>query len=136
MITVKRAYDPVSRADGARLLVERLWPRGIAKADAAVDEWLKDVAPKDLAGKNVLKTPMGRLPMPGAIVRMKGSMQSHQLSTMCSFSAVTVSTLVDRGSPRRENSASNTGSEVSANAGNSNVSMVRWSQRATATLSL
>jgi uncharacterized protein YeaO (DUF488 family) len=45
MITLKRAYDPVSRADGIRLLVERLWPRGIAKADLAVDEWLKDVAP-------------------------------------------------------------------------------------------
>jgi uncharacterized protein YeaO (DUF488 family) len=45
MITVKRAYDPVSRADGIRLLVERLWPRGIAKADLSVDEWLKEVGP-------------------------------------------------------------------------------------------
>ena len=45
MITVKRTYDPVSPDDGARLLVERLWPRGVAKADAAVDEWLRDVAP-------------------------------------------------------------------------------------------
>jgi uncharacterized protein YeaO (DUF488 family) len=45
MITLKRAYDPVSRADGIRLLVERLWPRGIAKADLEVDEWLKEVGP-------------------------------------------------------------------------------------------
>jgi len=45
MITLKRAYDPVSRGDGTRLLVERLWPRGIAKADLAVDEWLKEVGP-------------------------------------------------------------------------------------------
>jgi uncharacterized protein YeaO (DUF488 family) len=45
MINVKRAYDPVSRADGARFLVERLWPRGIAKVDLAVDGWLKEVAP-------------------------------------------------------------------------------------------
>jgi uncharacterized protein YeaO (DUF488 family) len=45
MIGLKRAYEPVSRADGVRLLVERLWPRGIAKADLALDEWLKDVAP-------------------------------------------------------------------------------------------
>jgi uncharacterized protein YeaO (DUF488 family) len=45
MITLKRAYETVSRADGVRILVERLWPRGIAKADAALDGWLKDVAP-------------------------------------------------------------------------------------------
>jgi len=45
MITLKRAYEPVSRADGIRLLVERLWPRGIAKADLNVDEWLKEVGP-------------------------------------------------------------------------------------------
>lgn len=45
MITVKRAYEPVSRADGVRVLVERLWPRGLTKAKLAVDEWLKDVAP-------------------------------------------------------------------------------------------
>jgi uncharacterized protein YeaO (DUF488 family) len=45
MIGLKRAYEPVSRTDGVRLLVERLWPRGIAKADLALDEWLKDVAP-------------------------------------------------------------------------------------------
>jgi uncharacterized protein YeaO (DUF488 family) len=45
MLTVKRAYEPVSRADGLRFLVERLWPRGIAKADLPIDQWLKDVAP-------------------------------------------------------------------------------------------
>lgn len=45
MIRIKRAYEPPSRSDGRRLLVERLWPRGIKKADLALDEWLKDVAP-------------------------------------------------------------------------------------------
>ena len=45
MIALKRAYDPVSRSDGIRFLVERLWPRGIAKTDLTIDEWLKDVAP-------------------------------------------------------------------------------------------
>jgi uncharacterized protein YeaO (DUF488 family) len=45
MIGLKRAYEPVSRTDGVRLLVERLWPRGIAKADLALDEWLKEVGP-------------------------------------------------------------------------------------------
>lgn len=45
MITVKRAYDPTSRADGKRFLVERLWPRGIRKEALVIDAWLKEVAP-------------------------------------------------------------------------------------------
>ncbi len=45
MIALKRAYDPVSPADGTRLFVERLWPRGISKARLQVSAWLKDVAP-------------------------------------------------------------------------------------------
>jgi len=45
MIQLKRAYEPPSRQDGLRILVERLWPRGVTKARAALDLWLKDVAP-------------------------------------------------------------------------------------------
>jgi|SRR5438876_3403803 len=45
MIKLKRAYEPASREDGARFLVERLWPRGLAKRDLRLDGWLKDVAP-------------------------------------------------------------------------------------------
>jgi uncharacterized protein YeaO (DUF488 family) len=45
MITLKRAYDPVSRTDGRRFLVERLWPRGVTKAKLHVDAWLKDAGP-------------------------------------------------------------------------------------------
>jgi uncharacterized protein YeaO (DUF488 family) len=45
MITLKRAYDAVSRTDGTRFLVERLWPRGISKARLQVDAWLKEVGP-------------------------------------------------------------------------------------------
>jgi uncharacterized protein YeaO (DUF488 family) len=45
MIKLKRAYEDPSRADGARILVERLWPRGLSKERAALDLWLKDVAP-------------------------------------------------------------------------------------------
>jgi uncharacterized protein YeaO (DUF488 family) len=45
MITLKRAYDPASRSDGTRVLVERLWPRGVAKAKLQIEAWLKDVAP-------------------------------------------------------------------------------------------
>ena len=44
-IAVKRVYDPPSKSDGTRVLVDRLWPRGIAKAKARVDAWLKEVGP-------------------------------------------------------------------------------------------
>jgi uncharacterized protein YeaO (DUF488 family) len=45
MIQIKRVYDPSSRRDGARILVERLWPRGITKQRASLELWLKDIAP-------------------------------------------------------------------------------------------
>jgi uncharacterized protein YeaO (DUF488 family) len=45
MIRLKRAYEPPSAADGTRVLVERLWPRGLSKREAAIDLWLKEIAP-------------------------------------------------------------------------------------------
>ena len=45
MITLKRAYDPVSGTDGTRFLVERLWPRGVSKTKLRVDAWLKEAGP-------------------------------------------------------------------------------------------
>jgi len=45
MIKLKRAYEKPSRDDGLRILVERLWPRGLTRERAAVDLWLKEVAP-------------------------------------------------------------------------------------------
>jgi uncharacterized protein YeaO (DUF488 family) len=44
-IHLKRVYDPRAREDGARFLVERLWPRGIRKTELADTEWIKDAAP-------------------------------------------------------------------------------------------
>lgn len=44
-IALKRAYDPPSPSDGFRVLVDRLWPRGVSKENAAIDEWEKDLAP-------------------------------------------------------------------------------------------
>jgi uncharacterized protein YeaO (DUF488 family) len=44
---LKRIYDTPSDDDGYRVLVDRLWPRGIRKADAKIDEWLKEIAPSD-----------------------------------------------------------------------------------------
>jgi uncharacterized protein YeaO (DUF488 family) len=45
MIQLGRAYDPPSRTDGTRFLVERLWPRGVKKTSLHIKDWLKDVAP-------------------------------------------------------------------------------------------
>jgi len=44
-IRLKRAYDPAEPEDGTRILVDRLWPRGLSRDAAKVDHWLKDVAP-------------------------------------------------------------------------------------------
>lgn len=44
-VRVKRVYEPPHRSDGARILVDRLWPRGVRKQDLAFDQWAKDVAP-------------------------------------------------------------------------------------------
>ena len=47
MLKLKRAYEKPSSADGERLLVDRLWPRGLKKEKAHLDDWLKDLAPSD-----------------------------------------------------------------------------------------
>ncbi|WP_400767773.1 DUF488 domain-containing protein [Methylosinus sporium] len=47
MFKIKRAYEPASAEDGKRILVDRLWPRGLSKAKAALDEWDRLVAPSD-----------------------------------------------------------------------------------------
>ncbi|MGZ7069074.1 MAG: DUF488 domain-containing protein [Methanobacterium sp.] len=47
MIIIKRAYQPAEDGDGFRILVDRLWPRGISKEKAKLDLWLKDIAPSN-----------------------------------------------------------------------------------------
>jgi uncharacterized protein YeaO (DUF488 family) len=44
-VKLKRAYDPAVSGDGKRILVDRLWPRGVSKARAHLDSWMKDIAP-------------------------------------------------------------------------------------------
>lgn len=46
-IRIKRVYEDPSPDDGTRVLVDRLWPRGVSKEEAQLDDWLKDVAPSD-----------------------------------------------------------------------------------------
>jgi len=47
MIRIKRIYEKPNRADGYRILVDRLWPRGISKENAQIDSWLKEISPSD-----------------------------------------------------------------------------------------
>ena len=44
-LRLKRAYEPAAPSDGHRILVDRLWPRGVSREDAAIDEWMKEIAP-------------------------------------------------------------------------------------------
>ncbi|AWM25984.1 uroporphyrin-III C-methyltransferase [Sinorhizobium fredii USDA 205] len=50
-LKLKRVYEAPEASDGARILVDRLWPRGIAKEKARIDLWLKDIAPSDALRK-------------------------------------------------------------------------------------
>jgi uncharacterized protein YeaO (DUF488 family) len=50
-IVIKRIYEPVESTDGVRILVDRLWPRGMKKENAHIDEWLKEAAPSAILRK-------------------------------------------------------------------------------------
>ena len=52
MVRVKRVYEKAETGDGFRVLVDRLWPRGMKKEDAKIDLWMKDVAPSDALRKS------------------------------------------------------------------------------------
>ncbi|MGA9364772.1 MAG: DUF488 family protein [Bacteroidota bacterium] len=47
MIKLKRIYEKAERTDGKRVLIDRLWPRGVRKEEAHIDEWLREIAPSD-----------------------------------------------------------------------------------------
>jgi uncharacterized protein YeaO (DUF488 family) len=57
MLRIKRVYEPRERGDGARILVDRLWPRGLSKEAAAVDRWMKELGPS-----HALRTWFGHRP--------------------------------------------------------------------------
>jgi len=52
MVRTKRVYDPAAKEDGYRVLVDRLWPRGMKKEAAKIDLWMKEVAPSDQLRKS------------------------------------------------------------------------------------
>ena len=51
MFKLKRIYEPSERSDGCRVLVDRLWPRGVSKEKAQIDLWMKEIAPSDALRK-------------------------------------------------------------------------------------
>jgi uncharacterized protein YeaO (DUF488 family) len=91
-IVVKRIYDPVAERDGYRILVDRLWPRGIKKEKAEIDTWLKEVAPStDLrkwyhAGKGSFsefkKKYLAELKENPALTDLKSLLKAHKKVTL------------------------------------------------------
>lgn len=73
-IRLKRAYEPPSRDDGARILVERLWPRGVRKEALALDLWLKDIAPSPALRRWFAHEPAR---FPGFIERYRGELEAN-----------------------------------------------------------
>lgn len=51
MASIKRVYDPREESDGYRVLVDRLWPRGLTREEAAIDDWAKEIAPSSALRK-------------------------------------------------------------------------------------
>jgi len=61
-LALKRVYAPASPDDGRRVLIERLWPRGLRKAEAGVDLWLKEIAPSHVLRRWFHEAPEARWP--------------------------------------------------------------------------
>jgi hypothetical protein len=79
-VRIKRVYEPPAPDDGFRVLVDRLWPRGLSKERAAIDLWEKDVAPSD-----ALRTAFhhGGLPWPISPTTTAPSSPARRRSTSC-----------------------------------------------------
>jgi uncharacterized protein YeaO (DUF488 family) len=72
-VKLKRAYEPATASDGTRILIDRLWPRGVKKADAAIDQWVKDIAPS-----TALRKWFGHAPERWAEFRRRYAAEVHQ----------------------------------------------------------
>jgi uncharacterized protein YeaO (DUF488 family) len=72
-VKLKRAYEPATASDGTRILIDRLWPRGVKKSDAAIDQWVKDIAPS-----TALRKWFGHAPERWAEFRRRYAAEVHQ----------------------------------------------------------
>ncbi len=74
LIQVKRVYEPASPTDGFRVLVDRLWPRGVTKDAACIDLWAKDVAPSTALRQDFHS---GRLVWPQFVARYRAELSAN-----------------------------------------------------------
>ena len=78
MVRTKRVYEPAAKGDGYRVLVDRLWPRGMKKEAAKIDLWMKDVAPSDALRKSfhheAMKWPIFEKKYQAELKEKKGSL--------------------------------------------------------------
>lgn len=78
MVRIKRVYEPAAKEDGYRVLVDRLWPRGMKKEAAKIDLWMKDVAPSDALRKSfhheAMKWPIFEKKYQAELKEKKGSL--------------------------------------------------------------
>lgn len=78
MVRIKRVYESAAKEDGYRVLVDRLWPRGIKKEAAKVDLWMKDIAPSDALRKSfhhdAMKWPVFEKKYQSELKEKKGSL--------------------------------------------------------------
>ena len=72
-VKLKRAYERAAAGDGTRILIDRLWPRGVKKADAAIDQWVKDIAPS-----TALRKWFGHYPARWQEFRSRYAVEIHQ----------------------------------------------------------
>ena len=72
-VKLKHVCEPASADDGVRILVDRLWPRGVKKADAAIDQWIKDIAPS-----TALRKWFGHDPARWAEFRARYAVEVHE----------------------------------------------------------
>jgi uncharacterized protein YeaO (DUF488 family) len=90
-IALKRAYDPSKRGDGFRVLVDRLWPRGVTKEDLAVDLWAKDLGPS-----NELRTWFGHEPE-----RWAEFAKRYRAELSAARASASIDAIVARAKPRK-----------------------------------
>ena len=103
-VRVGRVYDPSTGQDGKRVLVDRLWPRGMTKARAALDEWCKDVAPSNELRKWYGHDPrlfpqfrrrylaeLGTAERAGALAHLRDLAGDHPLTLLTASKEVTIS---------------------------------------------
>lgn len=78
MVRIKRVYESASKEDGYRVLVDRLWPRGMKKETAKIDLWMKDIAPSDALRKSfhheAMKWPLFEKKYQAELKEKKGSL--------------------------------------------------------------